>query len=480
MLEESEKSASASGIIGPLSFSNQKTEPKTPVSLFESPLTVQCLFCDKTYQFYAEKDDYLAHLYLDHRLVIGDEEQVAIFHEYLIYWRKIFDGDERKMANHCTTMLLDQMPDGTPAKGEKYYLLCDILPQDNELRQNLQKKRLEHALEQHQFERTDTNFKRTCLFCRDSIEKTRNDFLEHLFSKHFLQIGKPENLVFIDELIDMIQGKMTNFICLFCEKKFPNRETLKEHMRKKGHKRINPTNKNYDRFFLINYQTESYIDRKKRTEHHQKTRKQSEKDAEVATADGQKEQKLPFNKGKSKQKNKNDSSVFESDSDSDWSGWEGDKQDMICLFCPQNELDTNKLKMHMLNKHKFDFDKVTESLTFYDRVKIVNFIRRKVYLLHCIWCDEEFQSTDLLQLHLTERNHYCLDDRKKWDLPEYFFPTYEDDGFLCSLDDTELDDETCVGAVESGDSTIIVHSEDTKVSINLDAEALSKECLKEI
>lgn len=41
--------------------------------------------------------------------------------------------------------------------------------------------------------------------------------------------------------------------CIYCEKTFTDRNVLKEHMRKKLHKRINPANKSYDRFYVVNY-----------------------------------------------------------------------------------------------------------------------------------------------------------------------------------------------------------------------------------
>lgn len=482
MSEETEESPQTSNIIGPLNFTNDKNSEESNFnSLLRTPIEIRCLFCDKSFQFYSEKDEYLAHLYLDHRLIIGDEDQVAIFHEYLIFWREKFNGDEQKLPEYCTMMIMDQLPDGTPAKGEKYYLLCDVLPQDNELRQKLQQKRLERALAQHQFERTDTNFQGDCLFCRDVIKTSRNDLLEHLFSKHFLQLGKPENLVFIDELIDTVQSKLNNLVCLFCEKKFRDRPTLKEHMRKKGHKRINPGNKSYDRFFLINYQLETQTSQKKKAKHHQRLRKRSENDAKmekdptVRPIEGSSNEATTASKYREK---KNASTLFESDSDSNWSDWHGDQETLTCLFCSHNEIDFSKLKVHMAHSHQVDFDNETASMTFYDRVKIVNFIRRKMYLSQCIRCDEQFKKSADLRAHLNESNHCCIGDRKQWDLPQYFFPTYEDDGILCSLDDTELDEESCISVTKAEDSSIVVLSEDAKVSINLDAEALSKERLQ--
>ena len=43
-----------------------------------------------------------------------------------------------------------------------------------------------------------------------------------------------------------------------------------------------------------------------------------------------------------------------------------------------------------------------------------------------------------LEKHLKETGHWVL-NRDKWDQPEYYFPTYEDDLFLCFIHD---DDES--------------------------------------
>lgn len=117
-------------------------------------------------------------------------------------------------------MFLDQLPDGTYAKNEKYYLLCDILPQDFELRKRLQEQRLSSALERHQFELTDRNFTKECLFCRNIIIGLRADYLDHLFDKHFLLVGKPEKLVYVDELLDQLEENLNKLLCLYCEKVF--------------------------------------------------------------------------------------------------------------------------------------------------------------------------------------------------------------------------------------------------------------------
>lgn len=42
-------------------------------------------------------------------------------------------------------------------------------------------------------------------------------------------------------------------MCIYCNKEFKDFVMLKEHMRKKNHKRIDPKDKSYDQFYMINY-----------------------------------------------------------------------------------------------------------------------------------------------------------------------------------------------------------------------------------
>lgn len=441
-----EKSSTKPNIVGPLIFSS-KNDVSMKERLFPTMKEILCLFCDIKFKFDIEKYRYLEHLYVKHRLIIGDEEQIAIFHEYLMAWRAIFGGDESKISEFCTTMIMNQLPDGTPAKNVNYYLLCDVSSRDYEIRRKLQDEQLEIVLFYHEFERKDDKFEKHCLFCREIIRSTRCDFIEHLFNKHFLKLGKPENLVFIDELINMLQMKLSDLICIFCEKKFRDRTTLKEHMRKKGHKRINPDNKSYDKFFLMNYQCHKSL----------KTKYNGSSQRNIQSAE---------------KKSQNDENIF--DNDSNWSDWEDEMQEIICLFCPQKSNDIIKLKNHMNEEHGIDFDQETDNTTFYDRVKIVNYVRRKIYTLQCIICSEQFENGVHLQNHLKKSHHYSLGLRKDWDLPEYFFPTYEDDTFLCYLEDFSLEDDV---DFSNSSPSITIFTEESNISLNLDAEALSKEKL---
>lgn len=96
------------GVFGPLNF-NERTGVSIQEQLYPSSFALLCLFCDKSFNLYSEKQEYLTHLYLEHRLIIGDEDEVAIFHDYLKHWRTIFAGDDSKIGNFCTTILMDQL-----------------------------------------------------------------------------------------------------------------------------------------------------------------------------------------------------------------------------------------------------------------------------------------------------------------------------------------------------------------------------------
>jgi len=406
---------------------------------------VPCLFCDLSLVFPNGEAEYLGHLFLVHRLVIADVQDIKYLAEYLKYWKVLFDA--HNIAMFCTTMLLNQKPDGTPSQDEKYYLLSDVVKEDREIRQQLHTKYLATILERHQFEKNDENFEKGCLYCRDVIKPTRAAFLEHLYLKHFLQLGKSENLVFIDELIDVVDQKMKDLICLYCEKVFKDRMTLKEHMRKKGHKRINPENKFYDKFFLVNY----YKDRDK---------PKPELKSHPTT---------PKSRRAPPPRVRQDSSrVFQTDNDdSDWSEWEAaDNQPIKCLFCDSNASKIDELKTHMTTQHSFNFDEITKNLNFYKRVKLVNYIRHQILQSKCVNCGVKFSESELLA-HMTENGHFLVSNERHYNQPEFFFPTIDDDPFLCFIEDSE----------EDRDDSAIVICEDTTVTLNEEAENFVKENL---
>lgn len=64
---------------------------------------------------------------------------------------------------------------------------------------------------QQEAERIDTSFKRGCMFCRMEFCGSRTVYIKHLYQKHNLYFGKPDNLVFIDELLNKIQSTIERY-----------------------------------------------------------------------------------------------------------------------------------------------------------------------------------------------------------------------------------------------------------------------------
>lgn len=307
-------------------------------------------------------------------------------------------------------MLLDSKPDGTKSKNEEYYLLSDVLPEDKELRSNLQQTKLENLLERHQFEREDKTYVRECLFCRYISTTTRASYLNHLYEKHNFHVAKPDNLIFIDELVNLVSQKLDKLQCIYCEGLFKDRTILKEHMRKKGHKRINPDNKEYDKYFLVNY-----IGDKSKPKHSK-----------------------PY-VNNNRNQNQDQDHDSNADSDPDWSEWtEENGPQITCLICDHTDTEYENLLDHMERQHEFSFTNATAGFNFYHKVKFVNYIRRQMHLKQCLSCELKFDDSKNLEKHLVETKHWVL-RKESWDQPEYYFPTYEDDLFLCFIHD---DDES--------------------------------------
>ncbi|RVE47337.1 hypothetical protein evm_008018 [Chilo suppressalis] len=405
---------------GPLTLHQKSVKP----TIFKSdePEECQCVLCKEKYILPSSEKQLLTHLFMKHRLVISDVNQIADLNAYIKYWRLRFKDES--LPYYCTTMLLDNKPDGTKSKDEEYFLLSDVLPEDKELRFNLQQNKMEKLLERHQFEREDQSYERECLFCRFVSIGTRAMYLNHLYEKHNFHIAKPDNLIFIDDLINMVATKLEKLQCIYCEGHFKDRTILKEHMRKKGHKRINPENKEYDKFFLV-----SYTGDKPKT-----TLRPFKSNTKIHAP-----QKLPDCDHESN-----------ADSDPEWSDWTEENGPLItCLICEHTETEFNTVLSHMENQHEFSFAKVTEGLDFYHKIKIVNYIRRQIHLKQCFSCELKFDGVKNLEKHLKETKHWLI-SKTSWDQPEYYFPTYEDDLFLCFIQD---DDESWWSSDEQENET---------------------------
>ncbi|MEE6480884.1 hypothetical protein FKM82_012698, partial [Ascaphus truei] len=297
-----------------------------PLSLPESPggavasqadQFVPCIFCGECYPE-SEKDKLLKHMIIGHKLVIADVKLIANFRRYIFYWKKRFA--EQPITDFCTVIRTNS--EAPMENQEDYFLLCDVLPEDRVLREQLQQERLREILEQQQCERYDTSFQSPCMFCSEEFKGNRSVLFNHMNKEHSFNVGLPDNIVYCNEFVDALHKKMDSLQCLYCEKTFRDKNTLKDHMRKKQHRKINAKNSEYDKFYIINY-----LELGKSWEE-----VQSEDDRELV------------------------------DNEEDWSDWEEHPVSAVCLFCDYQADTTEKLLCHMKDNHQFDLLKIKSDL----------------------------------------------------------------------------------------------------------------------
>ncbi|XP_005999634.1 zinc finger protein 277 isoform X1 [Latimeria chalumnae] len=373
-----------------------------------------CVFCEIRCPA-AEKDKLLKHMCVDHKLVIADVKLIADFSRYVLYWREQFK--KRPITDYCSVIRTNS--EGPVEAQEDYFLLCDVLPEDRVLREQLQQRRLEEILEQQQQERNDTGFHGVCLFCSEEFTGNRSVLFNHMAKDHGFNVGLPDNIVYCNMFLETLQKKLDNLQCLYCEKTFRDKNALKDHMRKKQHRRINAKNQEYDQFYTINY--------------------------------------LELGKTWEEVQSEDDRELIENQED-DWSDWQDHPICAVCLFCELQADTTEKLYDHMKDAHGFDLLQIKTmlGLNFYQQVKLVNFIRREIHQCRCHGCQKKFSSKAEVVSHMAETEHIMsLPDRSIWDQPQYYFPTYENDTLLCALSDSESD-----SAVEDQKEEILVIGED--------------------
>ncbi|XP_048863325.1 zinc finger protein 277 isoform X3 [Brienomyrus brachyistius] len=358
--------------------------------------TIPCALCPDPPPLW-EKEQLLKHMLLEHKLVIADVRLVADFPRYILYWRRRFS--ELPITDFCSVIQTNSH--GPAEKQERYFLLCDALPEDRVLREQLQQERLEQILEQQQRERDDHTFQRTCMFCPEQFTGNRALLLNHMAKEHGFNVGLPDNVVHCDEFLDTLQAKLDSLRCLYCERTFRDKNTLKDHMRKKLHRKINSNNKEYDRFYVINY--------------------------------------LELGKTWEEVQSEDDREMME-DRDDDWSDWQARPLYAVCLFCEHQSETMDQIYTHMQDSHGFDLHKLKAefNLKFYQQVKLVNFIRREVHQCRCYGCQKKFDSREAVVQHMRDAAHaMTLPPQSTWDQPQYYFPTYENDGLLCALSDSD-------------------------------------------
>ena len=387
--------------------------------------TCDCLLCDQVFQFDETRDasrrallqQLHAHLVKEHRLVVADIDEVPDLPSYARHWKA-------RLADAALTDVCHVIKTNTGANDVEesvdYFLLSpDSLPEEQELRLSLSLTRLHKVLAVQELERTDVAFSRQCLFCSQVFTGNRSVLLDHLKQDHHFNVGHPDNIVFVHDLLDAIQAKLDGLRCLFCDNKFTDWEAMKEHMRKKGHKQLDPECKDYDRFYLVNYLEAGRTFRSEESLH-----------------------------------------VSWTEEERDTSDWVGAAESLVCLFCRETRDDFDRLTQHMQEEHCFSFQGVT-GCSFYQKVRFVNLIRSCVREHRCFSCGDAFPDAHLLLRHLKESRHASrppsLDSLSQAPL----VPAMKDDLLLSFLPDDDDGDNEAAG---DGEAVQVISEEVRKIS----------------
>ncbi|KAI8999357.1 hypothetical protein BC832DRAFT_519131, partial [Gaertneriomyces semiglobifer] len=323
-----------------------------------------------------------------------------------------------KYIEHWATIVAETGTQGIPkCVKDGVEVLClghEEDADDKTFRAKLQKDKLTEMLKIQERERLeDSTVPLKCLFCK-VISPERTTLFRHMFSEHGFNIGLPDNLVEVSTFLSTLSQKLANLQCLYCEKIFKTSAVLRKHMRKKKHFKINPRNRGYDRFYVINY-----LEPGKNWESFE-----NERDGGGGWGDGSEEE----------------------EEWGDWSEEDAGESQTMCLFDETVYSNAEECVNHMRAAHAFDLCQIRQDrqLDFYASIRLVNYIRKQTSLCTCFACSETFDTFVELTAHLDSSGH-CSQipntEHPLWNDPQYLFPCYEDDPLLMFDVDNEEEDE---------------------------------------
>uniref|UniRef100_A0A0M3ICB1 C2H2-type domain-containing protein n=1 Tax=Ascaris lumbricoides TaxID=6252 RepID=A0A0M3ICB1_ASCLU len=366
-----------------------------------------CLMCSEFFDLPRMNAQLTKHLRTMHQILLVGLEHVADPRRYIGYWRN-------RLAEPGVQETLPVVVRSTGICGEYYYYeISEEIPEDSDLRKTLAMRRLEEALSCQQRERSEENLSVPCLFCRYTAHGNRSKIIHHLHMVHHLNLGSPNNIVFSLEYIEHLRKKLCRNKCICCEKTFKSRELLMSHMRIRKHRQVNVNNHFYDKFYVVNY-----LEPGKRWV--EKTSKDL-RDTIAELTDTEEEEE-------------NENLWHECVQYS--LGVE--LMPLMCLFCRASSDHLAVLLEHIKKMHNFDIIEIIEkeNLNIYERMKMLNFIRKQTSKAICFVCGKnDLGSLQELQKHLTENGHINkgLPSKDVWDTEENLVPAFENDHLLWKL-----------------------------------------------
>ncbi|ORE09300.1 hypothetical protein BCV72DRAFT_66514 [Rhizopus microsporus var. microsporus] len=405
--EESEEE-DAEGHIDPIDL---------PVPPYHTTTFVTCPFdnCETPAPF-LDTTSLVTHLKQAHKLVFKN-----LHHMY-----NSLDAYLQQWAKELENKPLEEYGQTDPQEEGIYIISPEKCSLDKEMREKINRTKLNEVLKFQQHEReVESKCPRKCLFCK-IVGEDRTSLFKHMFSEHNFNIGLPDNLVYVTEFLDTLEAKLSNLQCLYCEKIFTSPAVLRKHMRKKKHFKVAAKNRQYDRFYVINYLEPG------------KNWESFEREAYESEDDDKREET--------------------------WDDWEEDEpESTMCLFdttvlsCPKDILE------HMKTEHEFNLSQIRKDkgLDFYQTIVLINYIRHQSSLNTCFSCGSVLENLSDLPAHLKENK--CITklstDAEFWKDPKYLMPTYENDPLLTGFeeDDNNLEEEDLLEISEAEANKKFLH-----------------------
>jgi hypothetical protein len=230
-----------------------------------------------------------------------------------------------------------------------------------------------------------------CLFCAEAYPP--HALINHMFTFHSFVAGKPDNMVFVPELVEKLREKLESLVCVCCEKTFKDRATLHAHMKKKRHMRLPREGSEYDRFFIVQYLDEAT--RAERLRLAPATAMQSSYYADDPAWEDD-------DASRSEVSGVADDEVHDED---DWSDEVDDET--ACILCESVLSGVAVALRHCQEEHGLDLKQVCADAkcSFYERMRLVNYARAQLRQHACAFCGKECGDAESFAAHVRDADH---------------------------------------------------------------------------